>query len=178
MKRLNVEQAQRQQKALELRNLGVGFDRIAQELGYSDRSGAWRAVKAALDRAVVEPAHEQRVIQSQRLDMLVRSALAAVLAGDLDQISNVLRVEKRRAELWGLDAPRSVEVSGPDGGPVKTDVGALLLERLQSLTPEVQPEEGSVLEELQSRLGEIAPAPTTELPEPIEVEAQEVQGED
>lgn len=178
MRRLNIEAAQKQQRALELRNLGVGFDRIASELGYADRSGAWRAVKAALDRAVVEPAHEQRIIQSQRLDMLVRQALQAVLAGDLDQIPNVLRVEKRRAELWGLDAPRAVEVSGPDGGPLKTDVGALLLERLQALTPQDLPAEPTVLERLQGRLAEISSVPsgvidTTEAEEPSSSEPPE-----
>ena len=134
MRRLNTQTAQKQQKAIELRNLGINYDRIASELGYSDRSGAWRAVKAGLDRAIVEPAHEQRIIQSQRLDILVRQALSAVINGDLDQIPNVLRVEKRRAELWGLDAPKVTEISGPEGAPIRTDVGALLLERLQALS--------------------------------------------
>jgi hypothetical protein len=133
MRRLDVQTAEKQRRALELRNLGVDYDRIASELGYKDRSGAWRAVKAALDRAVVEPAQEMRVMQSSRLDLLTRRAMEAVLAGQLDQIPNVLRVEKRRAELWGLDAPKAVEVSGADGSPLRTDVGVLLLERLRAL---------------------------------------------
>lgn len=133
MRRLDVEKADKQRKALELRRLGVNYDRIASELDYSDRSGAWRAVKAALDRAVVEPAQEMRMIATERLDLLTRASLEAVLRGDLEQIPNVLRVEKRRAELWGLDQPKAVEVTGLDGGPISTDVGALLLERLRQL---------------------------------------------
>lgn len=142
MRRLDVEVAKKQQRAVELRNLGVDFDRIAAELGYADRSGAWRAVEAGLKRSIVEPAHEQRVLQSNRLDLLTRQALQAVLAGDLDQIQNVLRIEKRRSDLWGLDAPKNVEVTGPNGGPVQTDVGALLLERLRQLNGSEVPVEG------------------------------------
>jgi hypothetical protein len=159
MRRLDVEVAQKQQRALELRNVGVNYDRIAAELGYKDRSGAWRAVKAALDRAIVEPAQEQRILQNNRLDLLTRQALAAVLAGDLDQIQNVLRIEKRRSDLWGLDAPKNVEVSGPAGAPIRTDVGELLLERLKAL------QAGVPLP--------VASGPALEEREPIEAEASE-----
>jgi hypothetical protein len=47
----------------------------------------------------------------------------------------VIAIEKRRADLWGLDSARNVvEVVGSQGGPIQTDVGALLIERLRSLT--------------------------------------------
>jgi len=58
----------------------------------------------------------------------------AVLNGDLEQVRNVLAIEKRRADLWGLDAPKNVEVLGAFanvGGD--TNVAGLLLERLQTL---------------------------------------------
>ena len=155
MRRLDTQTAGKQQRALELRNLGVDYDRIAKELGYSDRSGAWRATKAALDRAVVEPAAEMRILQTTRLDLLTRQALAAVLAGQLDQIPNVLRIEKRRSDLWGLDAPKAGEVAGADGGAIRTDVGEILLERLRQLAEASQPEviEAGVIE-----AGESSPA--------------------
>lgn len=157
MRRLDVEVAKKQQRAIELRNLGVDFDRIAAELGYADRSGAWRAVEAGLKRAIVEPAHEQRVLQSNRLDLLTRQAMQAVLAGDLDQIQNVLRIEKRRSELWGLDASKSVEVSGPGGQPLQTDVGQILLERLRQLgDPDTASASLSALSEAPSGLSEPA----------------------
>ena len=140
MKRLDVETADKQRRALRLRNLGASYDQIADELGYAGRSGAWKAVKAALDRAVIEPAMEQRVIQSERLDLMVMRCLGAVLNGDLEQVRNVLAIEKRRADLWGLDAPKNVEVLGAFasvGGQM--DVAGVLLERLQSLSA-VQPQ--------------------------------------
>jgi len=77
-----------------------------------------------------------------------------------------------------LVAARAVEVSGPDGGPLKTDVGALLLERLQALTPQDLPAEPTVLERLQGRLAEISSVPsgvidTTEAEEPSSSEPPE-----
>ncbi len=134
MRRLDIETAEKQRKALRLRNLGISYDQIADELGYASRSGSWKAVKTALDRSFVEPAREQRLLQSERLDMMVTRCLQAVLSGDLDQVRNVLAIEKRRADLWGLDSARNVvEVVGSQGGPIQTDVGALLIERLRSL---------------------------------------------
>lgn len=135
MRQLDVETADKQRRALRLRNLGASYDQIADELGYAGRSGAWKAVKAALDRAVIEPAMEQRVIQSERLDLMVMRCLGAVLNGDLEQVRNVLAIEKRRADLWGLDAPKNVEVLGAFANVTAGDgdVAGLLLDRLQTL---------------------------------------------
>jgi hypothetical protein len=134
VKRMNVEVIQKQQKALRLRNLGASYDQIAEQMGYFDRSGARKAVKACLDRAEFEPVMEQRFIQSERLDMMVTRCLQAVLNGDLDQVRNVIAIEKRRAELWGLDATKTIEVTGQDGGAIQTDLGQVLIDRLQALS--------------------------------------------
>jgi len=134
VKRMNVEVIQKQQKALRLRNLGASYDQIAEQMGYFDRSGARKAVKACLDRAEFEPVMEQRFIQSERLDMMVTRCLQAVLNGDLDQVRNVIAIEKRRAELWGLDATKTIEVTGQDGGAIQTDLGQVLMDRLRSLS--------------------------------------------
>jgi hypothetical protein len=131
---MNVEVIQKQQKALRLRNLGASYDQIAEQMGYFDRSGARKAVKACLDRAEFEPVMEQRFIQSERLDMMVTRCLQAVLNGDLDQVRNVLAIEKRRADLWGLDASKIIEVTGQDGGAIQTDLGQVLIDRLRSLS--------------------------------------------
>jgi len=131
---MNVEVIQKQQKALRLRNLGASYDQIAEQMGYFDRSGARKAVKACLDRAEFEPVMEQRFIQSERLDMMVTRCLQAVLNGDLDQVRNVIAIEKRRADLWGLDASKTIEVTGQDGGAIQTDLGQVLMDRLRSLS--------------------------------------------
>lgn len=131
----NTQAATKQITALQMRNLGYSYDAIADRLEYANRSGAWKAVQAALNRAVREPAREMRIIQAERLDILVNKCMAAVLTGDLDQVRNVLLIEKRRADLFGLDAKLGVEITGPEGGAIQTDVGQLLMDRLASLSP-------------------------------------------
>ena len=134
MRKLDVATAEKQRRALQLRNVGVGYDRIADELGYSDKSGAWRAVDAAVKRSVVEPAEHQRVIMAERLDTALQRVMDAILRdNDLDQVVNLIRIEKRRAELFGLDAPKGYQITGADGGPVETDVGTILRERLTAM---------------------------------------------
>ena len=65
--------------------------------------------------------------------MLLRRAMSALSEGDLNQIVNVLRIEKRRSDLFGLDSPKQLEVAGADGGPLQTDVGEMLRLRLEEI---------------------------------------------
>jgi len=65
---------------------------------------------------------------------MVTRCLQAVLNGDLDQVRNVIAIEKRRAELWGLDATKTIEVTGQDGGAIQTDLGQVLIDRLHALS--------------------------------------------
>ncbi len=73
------------------------------------------------------------MVQSEQLDDLWRRVFAAIAQGDLAQIDRALKILKRRADLWGLDAPRQQEISGPGGSSVRTDVGDLLIARLEEL---------------------------------------------
>ena len=73
------------------------------------------------------------MVQSEQLDDLWRRVFAAIAQGDLAHIDRALRILKRRADLWGLDAPRQHEISGPGGSSVRTDVGDLLIARLEEL---------------------------------------------
>ena len=118
---------------------GLSFDEIANQVGYSDRSGAKHAYDSALKRWAIETVEQQRIVQSERLDDLWRRIYRAILDGDLEQVDRALRIEKRRSELWGLDAPKQHEVAGLRGGPVRTDVGDYLLERLHELREQQGP---------------------------------------
>jgi hypothetical protein len=117
--------------------VGLTFDHIAEQTGYSDRSGAKRAYDCALERWAVETVEQQRIVQTERLDDLWRRVFREIARGDLDQVDRALRIEKRRAELWGLDAPKQHEVTGVAGGVLRTDVGDLA--RLQQLREEQGP---------------------------------------
>lgn len=133
MLKLDAQLQQKRERAIRLRTMGATYDQIAKELGYSNKGGAYKAVKAGLHEAIVESAMEMRVVQNDKLDMLLSRCLTAFMSGDLDQVKNILAIEKRRADLWGLDASKQVAVTGADGGPVQTDVGQVLLERLRQL---------------------------------------------
>jgi len=133
-RKVDPELSEKQRRAVELRKAGLSYDRVAELAGYSNRSGAWKAVKAVLERNETDSATEMRVLMAERLDTLFERAYRAVLEGDLSQIKNCIAIEKRRADLFGLDTPKQVEVAGPGGGAIQTDVGSLLYERIRALS--------------------------------------------
>ena len=132
MRSIDPTTAQRHRKVIELRIAGATFDEIATDVGYAGRQSAKKAYDTALKRWAIESVEQQRIIQSERLDALWRVAFAAVEAGDLNQIGNCLRIEKRRAELWGLDQPRThhVHVEPP---AFDTRPGGMLIKKLHEL---------------------------------------------
>ena len=73
------------------------------------------------------------MVQNEQLDDLWRRVFAAIAQGDLSQVDRGLRILKRRADLGGMDAPRQHEIAGPGGSAIRTDVGDLLIARLEEL---------------------------------------------
>lgn len=73
------------------------------------------------------------MVQNEQLDDLWRRVFAAIAQGDLTQIDRALKILKRRADLWGMDAPRQHEIAGPGGSALRTDVGDLLISRFEEL---------------------------------------------
>ena len=143
MKQVNPTTAERYRKVIDLKMAGLTFERIAQEVGYKDRSGAKRAYDAALERWAIDTVEQQRIIQTERLDRLFYEAFnQAITSGDLNAIDRCLKIEKRRAELWGLDAPRQHETSGPGGAAlaIRTDIGEVLMRKLAQPQSEEQPQ--------------------------------------
>ena len=132
MRSIDPQTAARHRRVVELRIAGLTFDEIATDIGYAGRQSAKKAYDTALRRWAIEGVEQQRIIQSARLDTLWQFAYEAVQAGDLSQIGNCLRIEKRRAELWGLDQPRThhLRVEPP---AFDTRPGDLLLKKLEEL---------------------------------------------
>lgn len=102
--------AERQRQALLLRRGGASYDQIAQRLGYRDRASAYRAVLAALEQTLREPAEEVRALELERLDALLLAHWPAATSGNVEATDRVLRIMERRARLLGLDAPRQLNV--------------------------------------------------------------------
>src|SRR5579862_738253 len=100
-RRLNV--ADKRRKALELRKAGASFESIAQELGFANKGGAYKAVMAALDNTAREPAHQVRKLELERLDRLYLSVWPPALKGDGKSLDRCLQISRQRASLEGLN---------------------------------------------------------------------------
>ncbi|MDR1535522.1 MAG: hypothetical protein LBU64_10570 [Planctomycetota bacterium] len=94
---------ERQNAALNLRKGGIGLREIARQLGFASPSGAYEAIRAALAESRQEAVDEYRDVMAARLDSMLAVAWENALAGDLDAVAAVLRIEERRAKLFGLD---------------------------------------------------------------------------
>lgn len=125
--------ALRDAEACRLRGRGMGYLKIAEQLGYADASGAHRAVQRGLQSIRQESAEELRRIELERLDDMYERTLAvlerthpAVSAGKvldveddgprLAAVDRLLRIQERRARLLGLDAPQRLSVDAENLG--------------------------------------------------------------
>ncbi len=114
--------AQRQLQAYQMRLAGATYENIGRALGV-DRKTAGRDVKAVHDQLLSEAYEDLGQMRSQsaaRLDIALFALMPAVKKGDLKAIRTLTLLEKRRAELLGLDAPRKFEHTGENGGPIET----------------------------------------------------------
>src|SRR5689334_3583077 len=112
-----VSAAQKQLKALELRRAGAGFDKIAQQLGYSSAGGAYKAVQAGIKKLLREPGESVRKLELDRLDRLMVAIWLKAMNGDLGALDRVLKIIDKRCAIEGLNAPVRVKHGGDDDSP-------------------------------------------------------------
>ena len=122
-----VAVAERRTKAVRLAATGMDYTQIAKQLGYHDRSGAFKAIRGALAAEQAEAVEELRMLELARLDALQRSCWDAALEGDIASIDRILKIVQARVRLLGLDQAKDKPASG--GG------------RLLSLSWQPDPEE-------------------------------------
>ena len=124
----NPEVIAREQEVVKLRRGGLTWDLIAERVGYSNPSGAYRAYQKALERVVAEDVTAIRQIETERLDLAQSAIWGKVLQGDNPSIANLLRIMERRAKLLGLDQPTRIqaEVISYDGNAVKAELERIL----------------------------------------------------
>lgn len=93
---------ERRTRAVELARSGWSYDEIAQQLGYASRSGAWHAVRKALDDHQAGEVEEFRALELQRLDSLQVALWPKALEGDVNAIQGILKIIDQRCRLLGL----------------------------------------------------------------------------
>lgn len=96
-------------RVLELRRVGLTWQRIAEEVGYADHTGAYAAYKRAIKRTMQQPADELREQEIDRLDRLQVAVWPSAMKGDTRAIMTIIRLMERRAKLLGLDKPIKIE---------------------------------------------------------------------
>jgi hypothetical protein len=89
-------------RAVEMRMAGAEYDHIAQELGFANRSGAWKAVQRALRRQVSEYASAYCAQTLVDLDIMFEKNWSRATHGNLSAIDRCLRISDQRARLLGL----------------------------------------------------------------------------
>ena len=99
----------RRRRALELRMKGLTFSDIARQVGYASPSGAYEAVRAALNSDAGVANDEFRKLHLARLEALLKAVWDTASRGELGAIDRALRVLDWEAKLSGLDLPRQPE---------------------------------------------------------------------
>jgi hypothetical protein len=100
-----IDKRERAVKALELRKAGISYEVIAQRLGYSNRTAAYRAVSRLIDSTEKEAVTDLREMELRRLDDLFRALYMKAIGGDLGAVDRCLKIMERRAKIAGIDAP-------------------------------------------------------------------------
>ncbi len=107
----------RRLESLRLRQQGKSYPAIGRELGISTTQ-SFRDVKKALGYRIklgVEQLEIERKLQEDRLDFALLAMWEGIKSGDTDTINRLVQIEKRRAELLGLDKPIKIAPVTPDG---------------------------------------------------------------
>lgn len=136
---LTPDQADKYREVVRLRAAGLTFEEIGNQVGYASRSGAKEAYDAALRYWGRESVDQLRTIEGERLEQLWRFTFGRILSTPettdefVKLVNTAVRISGQRSSLFGLDAPKQVELTGENGDPIKTDVGAMLVERIRAL---------------------------------------------
>lgn len=97
-----IKNQERLRRALSLRQMGLPYATIAEQLGYYDASSAYRAVQRALEHVRQDDATAHVIIEEERLTALLSVQMAKALAGDARATELVLSLSRRIDELKGV----------------------------------------------------------------------------
>ena len=102
-----VRAAEMRAEAVRLRKMGLSYPQIAERVGYNSRQAAFQAVTTALRdirEETADDADDLRTLEAERLDQLWQIAFTeAVSNRSMRAIDTLMRIQERRAKLFGLD---------------------------------------------------------------------------
>ena len=101
---------ERQRQALELRQAGLSFQRIADELGYRSRSGAYMAIKAIVEEVDADAVDDYRRLNMPRLNTLLGGIWQPARAGDIGAVNSAVRLISEMNKMLGVHAPVAVTI--------------------------------------------------------------------
>jgi translation initiation factor 2 alpha subunit (eIF-2alpha) len=128
-KQVSARTLAQQERCLQLFVGGASYELIAQTVGYANRSGAKKAVDAALERHKAEReelADEARLLVLERYDALWRGLFVKAAKGDAAAARSCVRILEAVTKLQGLDAPTKVETSVTVQSEQDVEIRALL----------------------------------------------------
>lgn len=117
----SIKGAETSHRALGLRKQGYTYEEIGDALKCSIEGARKACLRQyeELNKANREEAKEQRDLQGQRLDAMLRAIWPKIKRGDLGAVEKGVKILARYSALFGLDAPTKNEVTGKDGKPIE-----------------------------------------------------------
>ena len=112
------EQAQeRRVKAFELRKAGLSYREIGKALlvSYAQAERDVSTVMKELAATTLREAETYRIMATARLDKAQSALWKSVLEGSPRAIEVLVKLEERRAKMWGYDAPTKIAPTDPTG---------------------------------------------------------------
>lgn len=140
------EQVDKELKVLELRRMGMTWQRIAEQTGYADHSGAYLAYKRAIKRTLQPVVDEVRDMELDRLDRLQMALWPKAMQGSERSVLAIVRVMEHRAALLGLKKPTQMEleVTNANGATIRDNAQRIVEIIRQHRELESGTEEGGV----------------------------------
>jgi len=103
----------RARQGWDLRVAGYSWDEIAEQLGFANKSNAYRSVHSYLGTVPQFDAERERELWRQRLEWLWRKARRDVDEQRPGALTGGVRIAQAAARLSGLDAPEQVVIHNP-----------------------------------------------------------------
>ena len=108
---VRMSSKEKQKRAMALKLAGASYAQIADNLGYADSSGAYKAVSRGMKNSLQESAGDLRKIHYGRLEHMLMLVWPAVNQGDSRAVNSALQVMDRMERLYGLNEAQKVDIT-------------------------------------------------------------------